>query len=128
MNTIEKFYKKTRYFWIVSRVLLILIFIYPIFKISKDADLINNIINSTCMIYVILMLIILIKEISKKNTHNLKIYTGILSLFYGIIMSVFLIKLETEFSTMSVIYFQLIPLWIILFGIWELKNSELKTK
>ena len=123
-----KFYKRTNGFWKVSRILLILLFIYPLFKVAGNKSFLSSILNASCGIYLILMILILINRISEKRKGALRKWTGFLSIFYGLVMSIFLIKLELKLDVIVTSYYQVLPIWIILFGIWELNSIRLESK
>ena len=90
--------------------------------------LLYAVLNASCGVYVILMILILVNRTSKMNRKKLRIWTGLLSLLYGITMSIFLIKLEFELDLIVTSYYQIIPLLIVLFGIWELNSVKTERK
>lgn len=126
--------KLISYFWILSRLLFIIMSSDALFNVSENASLFFNILNGSSLIYIILMGIIFVSEISKKNRFNyLKLYTGILSIIYGIVMLVFMINLSSDyFSTYEsfkifIWFYALIIaicIWMILFGIHDLRNRK----
>ncbi len=134
--------KAIDYFWIISRGLLIIMCFYPLFNVSKNASLLSNIINGSSLIYIILMIIVFKDEILKKKKKNkLKLYTGVLSLMYGVVMSITVIKFSTNifdadvdaswyaerFKIFLLPFLLMIVLcvWMILFGIYDLRNRKM---
>jgi hypothetical protein len=124
MKRLTNFYNKTNGFWRITRIILIILFIFPLFKVLGNNNVLYAFLNASCGIYVILMILILLNRTSDKYRKKLRKWTGFLSLLYGITMSIFLIKLEFELDLIVTSYFQIIPLWIILFGIWELDSVK----
>ncbi|MEP0265646.1 hypothetical protein [Dokdonia sp.] len=102
---------------------------------SEKSTIFLNILNGSSLIYVVLMGIIFFNEVSgKKGTNFLKLYTGILSIVYGVAILAFLISLSSDyFSTYEKFKFfigffilvVLICIWIILFGIHDLRNRKM---
>lgn|GEM_PF-5232491 len=120
-----KFYKSTNYLWIVSRLLLILLFSITILSRIKETDLSDIIVNSVFLVLIFSMISLAIIGILKKNAHySLHFVVGILTTLFGILMSYLLLTLgETEYPIHIEIAFQLLPLWIVLYGIYELNNG-----
>lgn len=131
------------FFWTLSRFFLIVMSFYPLFKISENASLLSNSINGSALIYIILMFIVFIGEVvRKKKKDSLKLYTGILSLIYGVVMLLSAFQIGTyifDADTTDFWYterFQLflptmilmvgLCIWMILFGIYDLKNRKIK--
>lgn len=124
MSIITNFYKKTNGFWKITRILFIPLFTYPLFKVIGNKNLFNAILNASCAVYVVLLILILINKSSYTHRKTIRKWAGILSILYGIIMSVFLIKMEFALTNITASYFQIIPIWIIMFGFWELNSSN----
>jgi len=122
---LTKFYKSTNYLWIVSRLLLILLFSITILSRIKETDLSDIIVNSVFLVLIFSMISLAIIGILKKNAHySLHFVVGILTTLFGILMSYLLLTLgETEYPIHIEIAFQLLPLWIVLYGIYELNNG-----
>jgi hypothetical protein len=123
MNTITKFYNRTNGFWKITRIIFILLFTFPLLKIFENKNLLYAVLNASCGIYVVLMVLILVNRTSEL-TKKLRKWTGLLSILYGVVMSIYLIKLEFELTSIVTSYYQIIPIWIILFGIWELNSLK----
>ena len=71
------------------------------------------------------MITLAISEIIKKKTHFIiEFVVGIFTVLFGVLISYLLLTLgETEYSIYKKIGFQLLPLWIILYGIYEVKSG-----
>ena len=134
--------KAIDYFWIISRAILIVMCFYPLFKVSKNASLLSNSINGSSLVYVILMIIVCKDEILKKKKKNqLKLYTGVLSLIYGVVMLITVIKFSTNIFDADVdaswyaerfkiflfpfLLMIVLCIWMILFGIHDLRNRKM---
>ena len=121
MRLIKKFFKITHYFWIVSRVLLIILFGSTIQYLStREMDKGNIIVQIIISFYVLSMIFTFVQEVRKKTASKMLIsYNSIFSTFFG----VFIILASVQFfgfkETLIILF---IPLWLILFGIWEWQN------
>ncbi len=78
------------------------------------------------------MILLAISGILKRNAHySLNFVVGILTTLFGILISYLLLTLvETEYAIYIEIGFQLLPLWIVLYGIYEIMDgiNSLKIK
>jgi hypothetical protein len=135
--------KAIDYFWIISRAILILMFFYPLFNVSENASLLSNIINGSSLVYIILMIIVFKDEILKKKKKNqLKLYTGVLSFVYGVLIllaMLFRLIRITFNSTIGdswsseilqtflpvILLVIVLCVWMILFGIYDLRNRKI---
>ena len=121
MSFLKRIFKSTYYFWIVSRVLLIILFSTTIqVLISKDMDKGNIIVLVIISFYIISMIFTFIQEIRKKIVSKILIsYNSIFSVFFGLISIIASIQILGFKETLIVLF---LPLWWILFGIWEWQN------
>jgi len=71
------------------------------------------------------MIIITISVFSKKKTHySLSFIVGIFTILFGILISYMLLTFGmTDYTIYAKIGFQILPLWIILYGIFEITNG-----
>ena len=121
MSFLKRIFKSTYYFWIVSRVLLIILFSTTIqVLISNDMDKGNIIVLVIISFYILSMIFTFIQEIRKKIVSKILIsYNSIFSVFFGLISIIASIQILGFKETLIVLF---LPLWWILFGIWEWQN------
>ena len=121
MSFLKKIFKSTYYFWIVSRVLLIILFSTTIQVLTtKDMDKGNIIVLVIISFYILSMIFTFIQEIRKKIVSKILIsYNSIFSVFFGLISIIASIQILGFKETLIVLF---LPLWWILFGIWEWQN------
>ncbi len=125
MNFIKKIFKSTYYLWIVSRVLLIILFTSTIhFLTTKEMDIGNVIVLIIISLYILSMILTFIQEIRKRIVSKILIsYNSIFSVFFGIISTIASVQILGFKDTLIVLF---LPLWWILFGIWEWQNRRRK--
>lgn len=125
MNFLRKIFKSTYYFWIISRVLLIILFSSTIqFLTTKETDIGNVIVLIMISLYILSMIFTFIQEIRKRIISKLLIsYNSIFSVFFGLISIIASVQILGFKETLIVLF---LPLWWILFGIWEWQNRERK--
>ena len=123
MNILNQFYQKTHYFWIVSRVFLIVLFAIAIFNQINLKALSSLIVYGIFSLYIFCMTFIFFMEIIKKSVPKFcKIFTGITSIFFGLVLTYLILYVGGNKYGLGVIGFLIIPVWIILFGFWEMKT------
>lgn len=125
MEILKIFFSKTYYFWYITRILLISAFSIAIINLfdfnSKSAMLVSIFFT----LYIFSMLYLFIFEILKKKPINLaKQLSGIVSILFGFLL-IYLIYFvgENKYNLIS-INFLIVPFWIILYGLWELKSEK----
>jgi uncharacterized membrane protein len=132
MKTLKKFYNSTKYFWIISRILFILLFSTVILKRITEFSIPDLIVNSVILIVVFSMIVITISGfLKKKSNYSLRFIVGAFMVLFGFLMSYLLLSTGTkEYSIYIEISFQLLPLWIVFYGIYEIINgiSSLKNR
>lgn len=121
----NKFYKATKYIWIVSRIILILLFGVTVVSRLSETRISDYIVNSMFLVLIILMIIISAFGFLKKETHfSLRFLAGIPNVLFGVLLSYLLLTLgKTDYAIHVQIGFQLLPLWIILYGFYEINNG-----
>ena len=123
---ILKFFRATKYLWIVSRIILIILFGVTISSNALSSydtpDLVSKLMF---LIPLILMILVSIFEILKKEPHYvLRFLVGIFHVCIGLLMSYLLLTLaKGNHSVYAEIGFQFLPIWIILYGIFEIVNG-----
>lgn len=122
MNFLEKTFKRTHYFWIVSRVLLIILFSNAISFLFREKTGIGSLIVTTILvIFVLSMAITFIQEIIKKKRMKiLLLYNSIFVIFFSIISILASIQILGIKETLIVLF---LPSWWLLFGVWEWLNK-----
>lgn len=85
----------------------------------------NIIVNSLIIMFIVSMMVIAIFGILKKKTHySLNFTVGIFTVILGVLISYLIISFsKTEYEILIEIVFQIFPIWIILYGIYELING-----
>lgn len=121
----DKFYKTTKYLWIISRIVLILFFGATLLNRISETRPSDLIVNALFLILFLSMIIISVYGILKKETHfSLSFLVGIFNVLLGVLLSYLLLTVgEIDYAIHVQIGFQLLPLWIILYGIFEIKNG-----
>lgn len=76
------------------------------------------------------MVLTLIFGLLKKQIHySVRLFVGVFSIFSGLGISYLLFTLgNVNYSTIVEIGFQIIPLWIILYGVYELLKAIQTTR
>lgn len=117
-----KFFTTTKYIWLSSRVFLIILFSYVFLSRISDASTSDLVANSFTVFLVFLMVIITVRELLKKQTHYLiRFIVGICIAVYGVMMSYLVLTSSIkEGFTPILIMFQLVPIWVILCGTYEI--------
>ncbi|UBZ08771.1 hypothetical protein LDL76_08675 [Salegentibacter mishustinae] len=125
MNFLQKILKSTHYFWIVSRVLIILLISNATISLTtREVDKGIIIVIGILSVYILSMIFTSIQEIRKKTVSKILIsYNSIFSTFFGLISIIASIQILGLRDTMIVLF---IPLWWILFGVWEWQNRTRK--
>ncbi|SFU37529.1 hypothetical protein SAMN05216480_10243 [Pustulibacterium marinum] len=127
-----KFYQSTKYLWIVSRILLIILFSAAISNRIKETTMSDIIVSSVFIMVIFLLIVLAIMGFLKKKAHYvLHFMVGILITLFGILCSYLLLTFgETKYAVHIKMGFQLAPLWIVLYGIYEITNgiNSLKIK
>lgn len=125
MTFLKKILRSTHYFWVVSRVLLILLFgNATLYLTTREIDKGNIIVIIISSFYILSMTFTFVQEIRKKAISKVLIsYNSIFSTFFGLISLIASIQILGLRDTMIVLF---IPLWWILFGVWEWQNRSRK--
>ena len=116
MDALWLFYKRTKYFWIVSRVILILLFGAVSVKKNPFETTGESIVSSVFFLYLISMTVLLILEFLKRNPNLLAYFTGVVSIIIGFVMAYLILYVGYPEYGLGIIAFEILPLWIIAFG------------
>lgn len=123
-KNVNKFYKSTKYFWILSRIVLIILFSVAILNRISETHISDLIVSALFLIIFFLMITITIIGLLKKNPHYLlRFVVGAFFVLFGFLSSYLLTLGKTDYAIHIKIGFQLVPLWIILYGIYEITNG-----
>jgi hypothetical protein len=121
MELIRTFFRKTHYFWIVSRVILLLLFLFVLVDQKIETGVGFAIITTVVVLFVISIISLIIFGLTKKEAPKLlKLFAGGFSLFFG---AVLLYLLLFTFNVEYVYLAFCIPLWLLLHGTWEITNK-----
>lgn len=124
MKFLYKFFKSTNYFWVVTRVVLILLFGSTVtYFANEKLDTGSIIVGIFILLFVTSMLIIVIRRMMKKETHSwLHIYNGV----FTIIFSLGILYVNIAYFDLSQTWYVLyLPVWMILYGLWEITYERL---
>lgn len=126
LERLKIFFDKSFYFWQITKILFIIMFSFALFGESKSRPLIIVLIISLIFGLFILSLIysLFTPNMNQKLLTITHYYSSIFSILFGLLLSFMLIT-ELKGGWYKNIGFQIVPLWIILFGIREfLENSN----
>ncbi len=117
-----KFYTATKYLWIISRIILIIFYGLTLSERLSETEIPDLIVNLLITIVLISMISISLFEFIKKKPHySLTFFVGIINICIGVLMSYLLLTIgDTNYSILAQIGFQLLPIWIILYGFFEI--------
>ena len=121
----ENFFKATKYLWEVSRVLLIILFGSAISSDIIGTNKSDIIILSLFAIFILSMITISFLKLIKINPHYfLGFFTGGFIVLFGILISFLMFTYGTvNYELQVIIGVQLFPIWMILYGIYEIRNG-----
>ena len=120
MELLKTFFRKTHYFWIISRVILIILFLLVVVNQKFESKPSFGIVYGIIAVYVICMVYLSILEFTKKDAPKIiKIFTGGFSIFFGLVILYLLIF---QFNGFVVLAF-CVPIWLIIYGTWEIMHK-----
>tara|TARA_R110000868_G_scaffold6454_3_gene36612 strand:+ start:7003 stop:7437 length:435 start_codon:yes stop_codon:yes gene_type:complete len=124
---LKTFFRKTYYFWVISRLLYIVLFTIAIINLPNEKSIPKISVKLFFAIYTLAIFLLSILEILKKDQPKfIRKFVGIVSILFGIFLNYLLIF---EFNQRIVILAFTLTFWIILYGIWEItKKSTLQIK
>lgn len=131
------FLKRTKFIWVTSRVLLIFLFLSALLSQINNHELSDLIVNGLLALYIGSLVLISIFGLQKRKIHfGIRLFVGIFTIFTGLTISfLVLIVSQVNYGVPAKIGFQIIPLWISLYGVYELlkayealRHSELRSK
>ncbi len=118
LKRLKIFFDKSFYFWQITKILFIIMFSFALYGESKSRPLIVILTISSIFGLFILSLIysLFAPNMNQKLLTITHYYSSIFSILFGILLSFILIT-ELKGDWYKNIGFQIIPLWIISFGI-----------
>ena len=122
---LNNFYKRTKYLWKVSRIILIIFFGVAILNRLSEIKISDLIVNALFLILITSMITISVFEFLKKEPYfYLRFLVGIFNVLFGILLCYLILTLgKTDYAVHIQIGFQIIPLWIVLYGLFEISNG-----
>jgi hypothetical protein len=128
MSQIINLFASTKLVWNISRWLLILLFFTSFLKVHKDAPLADNILNGSSLIFIILLALCIPEKNRTGRFLKMRYVSGGLAILYGLVMYIFVTRLESRVYSLSVSWMYIFAIWVFLFGIWEVlcANREIK--
>ena len=119
MDLLKVFYRKTYYFWIGTRISIIILFSYVLINRPVAEDVESFAARAVIGLYILSMIICSIYDFVKRKISKLaKYFVGFFSILCGLIL--IYIALSTATQKFSTIY--VVAIWIIFYGIWEIIN------
>lgn len=124
MEILKTFFSKTYYFWFISRILLIIAFSFVIFNQLDLESKSKIIVDVVLIIYVFCMIYLFILEILKnKPLFFAKQFAGIFSILFSCLLIYMILFLFDNKYGFKIIGFLIVPFWLMLYGLWELKRK-----
>lgn len=119
---ILSFYKKTKYFWLLSKLIIIILVILDIIDRIDKIDIGNLFVQFIFTSYVFFSSIILYYDITKKyNPRLCKIFIGVINIFIGLFFA-YLFSVGSVESTSSMVYvwYVYFIFWMIFIGVYDI--------
>lgn len=125
MAFLKNFYSKTYYFWFISRIFLIIAFLFSAINqfdlLSKSKMLVSIFLG----FYIMSIVYLLVFEILKKEPLLfVKRFAGIISIFFGCLLIYMIMFFGENTYGFKNLGFLILPFWIILYGFWELIREK----
>jgi hypothetical protein len=87
MKLLKTFYRETHYFWMVSRAILLLLFLFVLVDQKIETGVGFAIINTIVVLFVISIISLIILGLTKREAPKLlKLFARGFSLFFGLIL------------------------------------------
>lgn len=125
INLVETIFRKTKYFWIITRLIFIVVYFYTALNQISFNDYSKLAVCSFFLILVILMSLITILEFLRKKTFSgIKIFVGIINILFGILLTYLILFIVKNDG--NNVFFLWLPLWFIFYGFWEFYVVKIK--
>ena len=122
MKNLNTFFSNSHYFWVVSRIILILLGTVSLIGIALEGrlDLVEWLVNMLFSLYVLFMFINAIKELRGiKKRNYLNTTTGIFSILIGIAITIVIFFIGSNKSGLNDFVAICFSLWMIGMGIFD---------
>lgn len=124
MMILKKFLSKTYYFWFISRILLIILFSFAVLNQLEMHTKSKLLVDAFLALYILCMLYLLIVEIFKKQPlFFARQFAGSISILFGFLLIYMILFLGENTYGFKNIGFLIIPFWIMMYGLWEIKRE-----
>ena len=121
MDALKIFYRKTYYFWIVTRISIILLFSYVLINRPAANDFQSFAAQAIIALDILCMIICSIYDFVKRKVSKwVKYFIGSFSIIGGLIL-IYIVLSEAN-QKISTVY--AVAIWLILYGIWEIINTK----
>jgi hypothetical protein len=126
MRTLVLFYRKTKYFWIFSKFVLILLFLSAIIERINETDIGSLVVQGLFISYTIVAIVLLIHELTRRKLYKiLKLVIGIINIILGLISGYMMLTAGINKNTILMnIWFLFFPFWIILLGLYDILSEK----
>ena len=88
MNSLRSFYKSTHWFWVISRIVIVLMFVISMMQIMSDGPLRQGdvvLVNGVCLMGTLVLAILAVIEIAKGTKPMwLRILGGVFMVLFGL--------------------------------------------
>ena len=114
-------FKKTHYFWIVSRFLIIALFAISTYNQIEITSIGSIIVLCLFTVYILFMALTAVMEILKRKVFAIiKVGIGALTIFFSFFLA------YITFSLYGIQPFALfiVLIWLILYGLWEIVTAK----
>ena len=124
MKFLRLFFQKTHYFWVSTRFIFIILFLWTAVEIMDYENSEDLVISGVILLYTLFILDLAIRDLLKKPSSIwIKKFVGGFSIFYGLLLAFLMLQTSSE-GLFDNISFILLALWPILYGIWEIPKKK----
>ena len=117
----KTFFLKSRLCWVISRIVLIALYIGAALSDVKSD-------NFAAMLFfpvsVIMIYVAIVEFLNKDKFVGAKVLLGVFSILMGVILAGLILYMGIEKPSGFFIF--LLPLWIVLYGLWEIYSTKVK--
>ena len=117
----KTFFLKTRIFWVISRIVLIALYISAAINDIKSGIWISMLFFT---ISAIMFYVAVLEFLKKDKFIGAKVILGVFSIFIGALLAGLILYMGIEKP--SELFLFLLPLWVILYGLWEIYSTKVK--
>lgn len=117
----KTFFLKTRIFWVISRIVLIALYISAALNDLKSGIFVAMLFF---LVSVIMICVAIVEFLKKDKFIGAKVILGVFSIFIGALLAGLILYMGIEKP--SELFLFLLPLWVILYGLWEIYSTKVK--